>query len=117
MSSSKPSIRKFNFGELTSNESGKTSASGTAGLYIVFIGGVCFLLGCIERMFIDQSIDVITQSIVFVGLGAGLLGYRKSIKTKNSSISDAGINDTNPEIVDDVPKNTEEPKGDQPLNS
>lgn len=76
-------INKFSFGQLTSNSDGKTSASGTAGLYIIFIGGICFLMGCIERMFIDQSIDVITQSIVFVGIGAGLLGYRKSIWVKS----------------------------------
>lgn len=74
----KPNIGKFSFGELTSNSSGKTSGSGTAGLYIVFIGGVCFLLGCIDKMFLDESLDILTQSIILVGIGAGLLGYRKS---------------------------------------
>lgn len=71
-------MEKFSFAQLTSNSNGKTSGSGTAGLYIVFIGGVCFLLGCIDKMFLDKSIDIITQSIVMVTIGAALLGYRKS---------------------------------------
>ena len=71
-------IKKFSFAEMTSNSSGKTSGSGTAGLYIVFIGGLTFLMGCVDKMFLNKDIDVITQSIVLVGIGATLLGYRKS---------------------------------------
>jgi hypothetical protein len=71
-------IQKFSFAEMTSNSSGKTSGSGTAGLYIVFIGGLTFLMGCIDKMFLNKDIDVITQSIILVGIGATLLGYRKS---------------------------------------
>ena len=69
---------KFSFAQMTSNNNGKTSGSGTAGVYIIFIGGICFLLGCIDKMFLDESVDIITQSIVLVGIGASLLGYRKS---------------------------------------
>ena len=69
---------KFSFAQMTSNSDGKTSGSGTAGLYIIFIGGVCFLLGCVDKMFLDKSVDIITQSIILVGIGASLLGYRKS---------------------------------------
>jgi hypothetical protein len=68
---------KFSFGQLTANSDGKTSGSGVAGLYIILIGGVTFLGGCISMMFIPNSIDIITQSIVFTGIGAGLLGLRK----------------------------------------
>jgi len=71
-------MEKFSFAQLTSNSNGKTSGSGTAGLYIVLIGGICFVLGCIDKMFLDKSIDIITQSIVMVTIGAALLGYRKS---------------------------------------
>lgn len=71
-------LKKFSFAEMTSNSSGKTSGSGTAGLYIVFIGGITFFMGCIDKMFLNKDIDVVTQSIVFVGIGAALLGYRKS---------------------------------------
>jgi hypothetical protein len=71
-------IKKFSFAEMTSNSNGKTSGSGTMGIYITAIGGVCFLMGCVDKMFLNKDIDVITQSIIFTGIGATLLGYRKS---------------------------------------
>lgn len=83
MNKLKQSIDKFSFGQLTSNNNGKTSASGTAGLYIIAIGGVCFLLGCVDKMFFDKSVDIISQSIMLIGIGVTLLGYRKS-KDSNS---------------------------------
>lgn len=75
-------ITKFSFAEMTSNDNGKTSATSSAGLYIIFIGGICFLLGCIERMFIDQSIDIINQSVMFTGIGATLLGVKNVVNGK-----------------------------------
>lgn len=92
-------IEKFSFGQLTSNSDGKTSGSGTAGLYIVFVGGICFLLGCLNMMFSSDGPDILVQSILFCGIGATLLGYRKSkdssipplddlIETKKSAIND-----------------------------
>jgi hypothetical protein len=30
-------------------------------------------------MFINNDIDILTQTIIFTGIGAALLGYRKSI--------------------------------------
>ncbi len=75
---------KFSFGQLTSNSNGKTSATGTAGLYIIAVGGICFLLGCIDKMFLNQNVDIVTQSIIFVGIGAGLLGYRKSKQSQEN---------------------------------
>ena len=71
-------IDRFSFAQMTSNENGKTSASGTMGVVICIIGTLCFFLGCVDKMFLNKDIDVITQSIIFVGIGAGLLGYRKS---------------------------------------
>ena len=52
----RPDIDKFSFGQLTSNSDGKTSGSGTAGLYIVAIGGVCFILGCVDKMFFGNNL-------------------------------------------------------------
>ena len=101
----RPDIDKFSFGQLTSNSDGKTSGSGTAGLYIVAIGGVCFLLGCVDKMFFGNTIDIVTQSIVLIGIGAALLGYRKS--------KDNGI--TIDEVNKEEPLNME--GGDQMLNS
>ena len=75
-------MEKFSFSQLTSNSDGKTSGSGTAGLYIVFIGGICFFFGCIDKMFINKNVDILVQSIIFVSIGTALLGYRKSKDTQ-----------------------------------
>lgn len=100
-------MEKFSFGQLTSNSDGKTSGSGTAGLYIVFIGGICFVLGCINKMFLNESIDIITQSIVIITIGAALLGYRKS---KDSNIREIEEDKTEEiktgENIDDNPLNS-----------
>jgi hypothetical protein len=78
-------IDKFSFAQMTSNESGKTSASGTMGVIICTIGTLCFLIGCLDKVFVSKDIDIITQSIIFVGIGASLLGLRK-FTTANSFI-------------------------------
>lgn len=88
-------IRKFSFAEMTSNSNGKTSGSGTMGIYITIIGGLCFFMGCVDKMFLNKDIDIITQSIIFTGIGAALLGYRKSKDKTEVIIKD----DTNEEII------------------
>lgn len=80
-------ITKFSFAEMTSNDSGKTSGSGTVGIVISFIGGLCFLLGSIDKMFLSGTVDVLTQSIVVIGIGVGLLGYRKGVSSNTVSKS------------------------------
>jgi len=77
-------ITKFSFAEMTSNNNGKTSATSTAGVYIIFIGGFCFLLGCIDKMFLDKSIDIINQSVMFTTIGAALLGVKNVVGNKKS---------------------------------
>jgi hypothetical protein len=69
---------------MTSNDTGKTSSTSTAGIYIVFIGGLCFLLGCIDKMFLDKSIDIINQSVMFTTIGAALLGVKNIVGGKKS---------------------------------
>lgn len=78
----KPNISKFSWAELFSNSDGKTSGSGFVGVIICLVGTLCFFLGCIDKMFVSKGIDIITQSIVFVGIGATLLGARKFMGTK-----------------------------------
>ena len=80
-------INKFSFAQMTSNESGKTSASGTMGVLICTVGTLCFLLGCVDKLFISKDIDVITQSIMFVGIGVSLLGVRKVTAPNNNAKS------------------------------
>jgi hypothetical protein len=80
-------MERFSFAQLTSNSDGKTSGSGTAGLYIVFIGGVCFFLGCVDKMFLDNSVDIINQSIMMVTIGAGLLGIKNITGGKNQFLN------------------------------
>lgn len=75
----KPNISKFSVAELFSNESGKTSGSGFVGLVVSVVGTFCFFLGCIDKMFFSNSADIITQSIILVGIGTTLLGVRKVV--------------------------------------
>lgn len=72
-----PNLKKFSFAEMTSNSDGKTSASGTIACLICVVGTICFLIGCLDKIFINKDVDIITQSIIFVGIGASLLGLRK----------------------------------------
>jgi len=76
----KEMISKFSFAQMTSNSDGKTSASGTMGVLICVVGSICFLLGSFYK---DDTI--LLQSVVFTGIGAGLLGYRKSQDPANPS--------------------------------
>lgn len=78
-------IKKFSFAEMTSNSDGKTSSSGTMGVLIITVGTLCFLLGSIDKIFINKDVDVISQSIIFVGMGVALLGYRKSKDVSSNS--------------------------------
>lgn len=79
-----PNISKFSWGELFSNNDGKTSGSAFVGIIICVTGTLCFFLGCIDKMFIGKSIDIINQSIMFVTIGATLLGLRKVVSSKDT---------------------------------
>ena len=72
---------KFSFAQMTSNSSGKTSGSGTAGIYLVFIGGIIGVLATLVAVFTKDAevAEVLLFASATLTLGAGLLGYRKSI--------------------------------------
>jgi len=98
-------IEKFSFGEMTSNDTGKTSVTSTSGAYIIAIGGFCFLLGCIDKMFLSKSIDIINQAVMFTTIGAALLGVKNVVgagKDKQPAATDAVDPVADP--VDDNPK-------------
>lgn len=79
-------IEKFSFGEMTSNDNGKTSATKAAGLYIILIGGIAFIMGCIDKMFLGNTIDIINQAVMFTTIGAALLGV-KNITARKDEVS------------------------------
>ncbi len=78
-------IEKFSFSQLTSNRDGKTSGSGTMGVLICSVGALCFLIGCFDKVFVNKDIDIITQAIIFTGIGAALLGHRNHVTSKSST--------------------------------
>lgn len=84
----KAAINRWSFAQMTSNETGKTSASGTMGVLICAVGSFTFLLGCIDKMFVNQDVDILTQTIIFTGIGAGLLGLRKYKSSSDGSTED-----------------------------
>ena len=70
-------INKFSWQQLVSNSDGKTSGSGTAGMLCVLVGLVGFFFG-VEEFCRQGKNDIMSQSIIVITIGAGLLGYRKS---------------------------------------
>lgn len=95
-------INKFSFGEMTSNNNGKTSVTSTSGAYIIFIGGICFVLGCIDKMFINNSVDIINQSIMVITIGAALLGVKNITGGKNQY-----LNAKSEQIISETKEETE----------
>jgi hypothetical protein len=82
---------KFSFAELFSNDNGKTSGTAFCGITICLIGSLCFLLGCVDKMWISHSTDIITQSIVFVGIGSALMGVRKVVSSNDATSENSEI--------------------------
>jgi hypothetical protein len=78
---------EFSWAELFSDQNGKTSGTSFTGIIICMVGTLCFLLGCIDKMWISKSIDIITQSITFVLIGASLMGLKKVMSSRNSDDS------------------------------
>ena len=52
-------------------------------------------------MFFDKSVDIISQSIMLIGIGVTLLGYRKSKDTNSESKEEVSELDTHVEGVSD----------------
>lgn len=105
-------IKKFSFGEMTSNDTGKTSGTATSGIYIIAIGGLCFLLGCIDKMFIDKTMDIMNQAITFTAIGAALLGVRNVVNAKSAYPQDDTTSSTG--LVDTTTTTTVPPVADEP---
>lgn len=70
-------IKRFSFAELTSNNDGKTSGSGTCGVLLVAVGALGFIAGVVDSMVFAKGSEIISASITVMFIGAGLLGLRK----------------------------------------
>ena len=71
-------VGKFSFAEMTSNSTGKTSGSGAMGVYIVIMSVLAFIYGCYEFHYSGKA-DIMMYASANILVGAGLLGYRKSV--------------------------------------
>lgn len=87
----KVDIGKFSFGEMTSNNQGKTSPGIVAGLAIVFSGclgfssaGIVVVINAIFKIVAHTEVlnSLITQSIAVMGIGSTLLGIRRYTSDK-----------------------------------
>ena len=98
-------MSKFSWAQMTSNSDGKTSGSGTLGIVAGFAGVLAFLYGVVDYSFISKEGTIMTQSIVVLTIGAGLLGYRKS---REASIINANSESTSGEETTNLNENTQE---------
>lgn len=89
-------IGKFSFGELTSNNQGKTSPGIVAGLAIVFTGcfgftsaGFVVVLDAMFKLVEHNDVlnSLITQSIAVMGIGSTLLGIRRYTSDKKIELN------------------------------
>lgn len=78
---------KFSWSQAFSDQNGKSSIVPVSAFIIILTGCIGFLKG----VFMKES-DALIQSVVIIGIGAGLLGYHKSIDgpPKDMNITDAG---------------------------
>lgn len=87
-------MNKFSFAQMTSNSDGKTSGSGTLGVFAGFAGILGFLYGAIDYSFMSKDGTIMSQSIIVLTIGAGLLGYRKS-RPDPAAVETASITEEN----------------------
>lgn len=88
-------MNKFSWAQMTSNSDGKTSGSGTLGLVAGFAGVLAFLYGTVDYSFMSKDGTIMTQSIIVLTIGAGLLGYRKSRPDPTTTTTEADISTEN----------------------
>ena len=115
-------ISKFSLAECFSNDNGKSSGSGFAGVVICLVCSIGFIAGIADKMFISHTSDIMNSCIGFATLGAGLLGVRKFMQNKpapndieTSKVDEPAVDtqsDTTP--ADDAPEAEGSTKVDNP---
>ena len=118
----KMNISKFSLAECFSNDNGKSSGSGFAGVVICLVCSIGFIAGIADKMFISHTSDIMNSCIGFATLGAGLLGVRKFMQNKpapndieTSKVDEPAVDtqsDTTP--ADDAPEAEGSTKVDNP---
>lgn len=93
-------INRFSFAQMTSNNNGKTSGSGTMGVYLIFIGGLIGLIASLDALFGNstETSNVLLFATGSIMTGAGLLGYRKSKEGVMEPITPEGEGETPPTL-------------------
>lgn len=76
-------IHKFSFSEMMSNNTGKTSVTSFCGWLMIVVGCFGFICGIFDKMFFNNTIDIINQSIIFATMGATLIGVKNVTGAKN----------------------------------
>ena len=74
-------LNKFSWAQMTSNTDGKTSGSGTVGVWYGLVSGICFLAATayfIAMKGEGNSIVLFSSITGLATIAAALLGYRKS---------------------------------------
>ena len=72
-----PSIKQFSLPEMVSNDNGKTSGSGAMGCLCICIGCIGFSYGVYDYSKGTGTNEILSQSMMLIMVGAGLLGIRK----------------------------------------
>ena len=109
----KANLDRFSFAQMTSNSDGKTSGSGSMGVFTIAVGLLTFLMGATNVIFFDGTGMIMTQSIVIITIGTGLLGYRKS---KDGKVTKDAVTAPHDEYTEDTPVD-DMSGGDEQLNS
>lgn len=77
-------IDNFSWKQIFNNNDGKTSASGVAGLYLIGIGGLCFIVCMIAWLCkVSDSLLIMNNVLLLIAAGSSLLGIRKIFKDKD----------------------------------
>ena len=98
----KVDINKFSFAQMTSNSNGKTSGSGTMGVVSISTGMFTFIIGAVSYIWSSDA-TIMAQSLILIGMGSGLLGYRKSKGGSEPVITNQA---DEPDFTDEGPLNS-----------
>jgi len=76
----KVNVNKFSFPEAVSELNGKTSGGAICGMFMIFIGTICFAMGTFR-----SEPDTLLQSLALVGMGTSLIAIKKLNPTKDTT--------------------------------